>query len=83
MNTPIDADATLPQPRLAPQFDRLLGDLRERRPDADVEAVTRAMIFAQQQRAASQDYAAPGSRYIVHPVGSARIIVDVSMDDVR
>ncbi len=80
MNTPIDTDATLPQPHLAPQFDELLGDLRERHPDADVDAITRAMIFAQQQHGGQVRHS--GEPYIIHPVGCARIVVDVGMDDV-
>ncbi len=80
MNTPIDTDATLPQPHLAPQFDELLGDLRERHPDADVEAITRAMIFAQEQHGGQVRHS--GEPYIIHPVGCARIVVDVGMDDV-
>jgi len=45
MHTPPDIDATIPQPHLAPQFDELLRDLRDRHPDADVSAITRAMLL--------------------------------------
>ncbi len=80
MHTPSDIDATLPQPHLAPQFDELLRDLRERHPDADVAAITRAMLFAQEHHGGQVRHS--GEPYIIHPVGCARIVVDVGMDDV-
>ena len=80
MRTPIDIDATLPQPHLAPQFDELLRDLRDRHPDADV-APSRARCSSPRNITAGR-CATPGEPYIIHPVGCARIVVDVGMDDV-
>jgi len=81
MQSPPDSDATLtPQVQLAPQFDELLRDLRERHPDADVVTITRAMLFAQEHHGEQVRHS--GEPYIIHPVGCARIVVDVGMDDV-
>src|SRR3974390_2021377 len=80
MHTPADIDATIPQPHLAPQFDELLRALPDRHPDADVAAITRAMLFAQEHHGGQVRHS--GEPYIIHPVGCARIVVDVGMDDV-
>ena len=43
-------------------------------------AITRAMLFAQEHHGGQVRHS--GEPYIIHPVGCARIVVDVGMDDV-
>jgi len=63
-----------------PQLDELLGELVTRHPGADIGAVTRALDFAHGHHSAQVRQS--GEPYIIHPIGCARIVVDVGMDDV-
>ncbi len=69
MHTPPDIDATIPQPHLAPQFDELLRELRDRHPDADV---TRDQPRHALRPGASRRAGAPLRRAVHHPPGRLR-----------
>jgi GTP pyrophosphokinase len=63
-----------------PQLEELIGEVREHHPAVDADALRRAFAFAEQHHRDQQRQS--GEPFITHPLGCARIVAGLGMDDV-
>jgi len=66
-------------PAAPAQLDELLAEVREHHPEARVDAIAHAYTFAEQHHGGQTRKS--GDPYITHPLGCARIVAGLGMDD--
>jgi len=62
-----------------PQLEELIGEVREHHPAADADTLRRAFAFAEEHHKDQQRQS--GEPFITHPLGCARIVAGLGMDD--